>query len=256
MRVNYHTHTYRCTHASGSEEDYVKSAIASNLSILGISDHIAYPDDRSSNRMMHSEVNAYINECFRLRTKYKKDIKILVGFESEYSDDCHEYYEYLFNECKIDYLVFGQHSFIEDSKFYNSFDLTSTKDYIIYAKSVAKALKTNYFKIFAHPDLVFINNLAFDDNCRQAIEILISAIKDSGIIIEFNANGIRRGFKDFPDGQRLTYPHMKFWKRVQEENIKTIISSDCHMPEQMWDYAMDDAYIKAEELKLNLVYEI
>ena len=35
MLANYHTHTYRCNHASGNDEEYVKKAIAENVKILG-----------------------------------------------------------------------------------------------------------------------------------------------------------------------------------------------------------------------------
>ena len=31
MRSNYHTHTYRCNHATGTIEDYVKEAIKANI---------------------------------------------------------------------------------------------------------------------------------------------------------------------------------------------------------------------------------
>ena len=256
MRVNYHTHTYRCTHANGTEEDYVKAAIENNLSVLGFSDHIAYPDDKSGNRMMYSEVKPYLNECFRVRDKYKDKIQILAGFESEYDEKYHDYYEYLFKELKIDYLVLGQHYFMEDQKFYNTFKLESTQDYIRYAKSVEKALETDYFKLLAHPDVIFINDFQFDDNCSKAIEILIEAIKKSNIVIEFNANGIRRGLRVFSDGERYTYPYMEFWKRAQEENLKVIVSSDCHNPKHMWDKAVVKAYDMATELGLNLVFTI
>ena len=39
MRANYHTHTWRCNHAVGSEEDYVIHAIEQGFDILGFSDH-------------------------------------------------------------------------------------------------------------------------------------------------------------------------------------------------------------------------
>ena len=45
-KVNFHTHTYRCKHAVGNEEDYVIEAINQNLTTLGMSDHGPYPDDR------------------------------------------------------------------------------------------------------------------------------------------------------------------------------------------------------------------
>ena len=35
MIANYHTHTWRCKHASGTERTYVEQAIAAGLKILG-----------------------------------------------------------------------------------------------------------------------------------------------------------------------------------------------------------------------------
>ena len=37
---NYHTHTTRCYHASGKDEEYVKAAIKAGIKELGFSDHI------------------------------------------------------------------------------------------------------------------------------------------------------------------------------------------------------------------------
>ena len=39
MKTNYHTHTTRCMHATGSDEEYVLSAIKGGYQILGFSDH-------------------------------------------------------------------------------------------------------------------------------------------------------------------------------------------------------------------------
>ena len=39
MIANYHTHTFRCHHAKGEDEDYVLAAIANGVRILGFSDH-------------------------------------------------------------------------------------------------------------------------------------------------------------------------------------------------------------------------
>lgn len=36
---NYHTHTTRCYHASGKDEEYVKAAIKAGIKELGFSDH-------------------------------------------------------------------------------------------------------------------------------------------------------------------------------------------------------------------------
>lgn len=39
MKTNYHTHTTRCMHAVGDDEDYVRSAIKGGFQELGFSDH-------------------------------------------------------------------------------------------------------------------------------------------------------------------------------------------------------------------------
>ena len=43
MRANYHAHTWRCSHAKGTERDYVEAALDRGLEILGFSDHTPYP---------------------------------------------------------------------------------------------------------------------------------------------------------------------------------------------------------------------
>ena len=44
MKANYHTHTQRCLHAKGAEEDYVRSALQAGMDILGFTDHAPFPD--------------------------------------------------------------------------------------------------------------------------------------------------------------------------------------------------------------------
>ena len=43
MKVNLHTHTYRCGHAEGTEEEYVLAAIENGYVKLGFSDHTPFP---------------------------------------------------------------------------------------------------------------------------------------------------------------------------------------------------------------------
>ena len=58
MRSNYHTHTYRCNHATGTIEDYVKEAIKANIDEIGISDHLPHPGKNIDNyhRMAYEDL--------------------------------------------------------------------------------------------------------------------------------------------------------------------------------------------------------
>ena len=65
LQRNYHTHTYRCKHATGDVIDYAKAAIEADLTTLGMSDHAALPDNRWNNvRMSMLELDDYedVNE--------------------------------------------------------------------------------------------------------------------------------------------------------------------------------------------------
>lgn len=39
---NLHTHTYRCHHAKGTDEEYVIKAIENGYDLIGFSDHAPY----------------------------------------------------------------------------------------------------------------------------------------------------------------------------------------------------------------------
>lgn len=259
-KVNYHTHTYRCGHASGTELDYLNSALENKLSVLGFSDHAPYPDDRlnltKDTRMNFSELQDYIDTIRYLQINYQDKIKILIGLEIEYDELMSSYYNYLLNYLSIDYLILGQHVFLSNDTLLHTFSLSSTESYIDYAVSISKALETDFFKFLAHPDLIFINDLPWDENCEKACDIIIESALRHDTILELNANGFRRGIMTYPDGNRYPYPHNKFWEKVAKTNLKVIINSDCHKPEVMWDAYMDQAYEYAKNLGLNIIYEI
>ena len=87
MKVNLHTHTTRCRHASGTEREYIENAIAGGLGRLGFSDHAPYVfrDGYYSNfRMMQEQQEDYVTTLQALREEYKDKIDIRIGYEAEY----------------------------------------------------------------------------------------------------------------------------------------------------------------------------
>ena len=58
--MNLHTHTWRCRHAAGDVADYCLAAQAQGLTVLGMSDRAALPDDRWLNvRMSYGQLGEY-----------------------------------------------------------------------------------------------------------------------------------------------------------------------------------------------------
>jgi len=64
MLTNYHTHTTRCGHAEGTEEEYILTALRCGFKVLGFSDHTpwayATPGFVSRIRMLPSQLDDYV----------------------------------------------------------------------------------------------------------------------------------------------------------------------------------------------------
>lgn len=251
MRVNYHTHTYRCKHAGGTEEDYTLAAIENDVKILGFSDHGPFPNVDYGLRMEYSELTDYIHEIDRLKEVYSDKITLYKGLEIEYFKKHINYYEDLLTKEGLDYLVLGQHQYIlEDGTHKNIYFADNTEWYLEYANAISEALATGYFKILAHPDLCMKNSLPWDYNCDKTFDIILNSVSKYGTILEFNANGIRRGVSDYPDGKRYPYPHEKLWQRLKGTDIKVTVGSDCHNPKHIWDDAVDLSYKTLDDLQI------
>ena len=243
MKVNYHTHTQRCRHAQGIEEDYIVSALQAGVSILGFSDHAPFPDFDFGYRMPYSELADYLWAIDSLTEKYSADIILYKSLEIEYLPEYQTYYETLLYEKKLDYLLLGEHFYRDGAG--NLFNITqaqNTDSYIDYARAVVTAMKTGYFKMVAHPDIFAMSRFPWDRNCDAATDMIVEAAAETDTILEFNANGLRRGLHDYPDGKRFMYPHRAFWEKVSGSHVRVMIGSDCHNPSQVWDNCLPQSY--------------
>ena len=112
LKTNYHTHTSRCHHAVGHDEDYVLSAVAGGFRVLGFSDHTPWKYDSPfvpEVRMTLDELPDYLASVRALREKYRDRIEIRVGLECEYFP---EYMPWLWETIRrerLDYVIFGNH---------------------------------------------------------------------------------------------------------------------------------------------------
>lgn len=256
-RVNYHTHTKYCRHAGGTVEEYVREAVGKKLEILGFSDHLPYPGNIYGNRMDYEELPLYCEDIRNLQEQYKGRIKLHCGFEGEYMRDYEKYYAWLHKKGFCQYLIMGQHWFQDDNgKEWQTGNLPSTEYYLLYVKSVLEGMRTGLFQMVAHPDLIFMNWHKWDRNCDAACDLLVEQCELNHYMLEFNANGYRRGIGEFEDGRRYQYPHRKLWEKVAQTGIPVVIGSDCHQVRQVYDEAVEKAYEEAEKLGLRVVTEL
>ena len=239
MLTNYHTHCKRCGHAGGDEEEYVVEAINNKFEILGMSDHIPYPDFDYGSRMEFAKKDEYLDTLENLKEKYKKKITLYAGFESEYLPEYDKYYEQLLNDKRCDYLILGPHFYQKSSgTIQYVYDIYDEELYDEYAKNIIEAMKTGYFKFVCHPDLIGVNDFKIGKKHLRAFDTIANAASKYGFTLEYNANGLRRGIAKLSSGSRIAYPRNELWDMIKGTDIKVVVGSDCHSVD-----ALNDEYM-------------
>lgn len=212
----YHAHTVRCGHAKGSEEEYVLAAIKIGIKRLGFSDHIFLPGIFQPRvRGSYECLEEYINTIRSLREKYKDQIEIVVGFEAEYGDSFLDYYKWLYDTKKIDYLIMGQHYFVKNRKLYLFSNLED------YAESVEKGLDTGLFKYIAHPDIFVMFHGGWDNSLEPIARRILKKCEETHTPIEINVLGLVGGRE---------YPCDEFFELAREYNVQVVVGVDAHSP--------------------------
>ncbi len=232
MISNYHTHTKRCRHASGEDEEYVLAALDRGLRILGFADHSPYifdGDYYSTMRMPMSDVEDYVNSILSLRKKYAGKINIKLGLELEYYPGCFARTVEALKQYPFDYFLLGQHALGDEKDDYLTGWPTEDEQILKrYVRQTIEGLHTGVFACFAHPDIIkFVGD---PEVYRKHMRTLIREAKACGIPLELNLLGLQT---------HRNYPNRLFWELVAEEGAEAIIGFDAHQPAVLRDEDLD-----------------
>ncbi|MCH5199230.1 MAG: histidinol-phosphatase [Oscillospiraceae bacterium] len=250
MIANYHTHTYRCSHASGEDREYIQNAVTMGLKTLGFSDHspmIFHSDYYSEFRIKLKDTENYFSSISSLKEEFKDKIKILAGVEAEYYPGCfRDFLDYI-SAYPLDYMILGQHFIWEEENGIRSFKQTDDpKTLEEYYKNVLEAAQTGKFLYIAHPDV--INYTGNADAYNKLTKEFLREIKKYDIPLEIN----RLGFYE-----KRQYPREAFWELCGEEGIKAVIGLDAHSPQVILDEETVDGCIAfAEKHGVEIIREL
>ena len=120
QKTNFHTHTARCGHASGEDEQYVRSAIRGGYRVLGFSDHTPWSyasDFVSPIRMPLDALPDYVRSVRSLQRRYAGRIELRLGLECEYFEDYMPWLRDTIREYRLDYVIFGNHFYRTDERY-------------------------------------------------------------------------------------------------------------------------------------------
>lgn len=225
MKHNYHTHTARCKHASGTEREYVENAIQAGMETLGFSDHAPYvfpdTDYYSWFRMGVEEIHEYAETIRALAKEYEKDIRILCGFELEYYPDYHKEEMEFLSQVHPDYLLLGQHFLGNENSCKHVMSYASDDTALsAYVTQALAGLATGDFLYLAHPDLM--GTEFTPEVVEREFRRLCEGAKRRNIPLEINLLGMQ---------SNRQYPTKTFFKIAGEVGNDIILGADAHTPQ-------------------------
>lgn len=229
MKYNLHTHSFRCNHATGTDRAYVEAAIRAGMQVLGFSDHCPqfFPtkDYYSYFRMLPEQAFGYAESVRALQKEYNNDIKILLGFETEYYPETFEPFMTFVRQLHLDYLIMGQHfvgNEYDEGSYYAASEGKKEAYLDQYVKQVKEGLDKGVFTYVAHPDIVWYggDRQFYDDRMRD----LCRFAKERDIPLEWNLLGYLNG---------RNYPTPRFWDIVAETGNKVVVGFDAHSPQML-----------------------
>lgn len=235
MFVDYHLHTWRCGHATGSPADYLKVAHNKGLVEIGFADHLPLyflpPEKRDSGLAMTlKDLTKYTTEILNLK-QTNPGLNIKLGIEADYIQGLETYLPLLLHRLPLDFVT-GSIHFIDGWGFdnpaekdkYESLDLDRLWKRYFYL--LREAALSNLFDIIAHPDLIKKFGFKPEGNFNQEYEQTAHIFQKAGVCIEVNPAGLRAPVREI-------YPAQEFLSYCHYYKIPVTLGSDAHSPEQV-----------------------
>jgi histidinol-phosphatase (PHP family) len=240
---DYHTHTARCGHATGTPAEYVAAARAAGLLGVGIADHVPLlPDPDPELSMAACELDDYVDEIETLKAAYPG--YVLLGIEADYRPHTVPELRALLQDRPFDYVIGSVHHLEEwgfdDPRQIDGYDSRDIDDvWAQYFELVGDAAESGLFTILGHLDLVKKFGYRPTRVLTVELEYLVRRIARAGVVVEINTAGLHR-----PAGE--AYPTLDILRRLCAANVPITFGSDAHRPAEVGrDFAHAAALARA-----------
>lgn len=251
IKTNWHTHTSRCGHAIGTDEEYVQAAIKAGLKTLGFSDHAPYREPFPPERMNYEQLEDYVQSVLLLKEKYKDQIDLHLGMEVEcYQNEWEDLSRY---RKKMEYCILGQHQL--EFNGISSYQLRDGNGLKYYVDQIGYACEHGLCDYIAHPDVCMWSYPRIDDSVRKAAERIAEIAAEYDMPLEINCgSGVRTGLTEYADGMRYPYPVRIFFEEAAKHHCKAVLGLDIHDPKLFFtDEYINRALSVVNDLDLTII---
>lgn len=232
MRVDYHTHHYRCGHARGTLPEYVESAITAGLDEIGLSDHapVYYmgddPHPLTWYAMSQHDLFGYIAEVLELRARYAGKIRVRLGIESDYIDGWGNFFRDHWRQFPMDYVIGSIHWLGEWGIFdRNGGPAGRTPDeaYAEYLHLTQALARSGAYDIVGHLDAIKTEGYMPDRTITPLLDETVRVLAETGMTVELNTSGWRKPCAE-------PYPRAELLERCHHWGVPVTLGSDSHDP--------------------------
>lgn len=258
MLKNYHSHTYRCGHAYGTDDEFIQAAIDAGYGVLGFSEHAPWPfkdgyqELDSRQRIKMEELDSYLADMQALQEKYKGQIEMKIGLECEYFP---QYFDWLKTvKHRFDYLLLGVHCADHDEHLTHYYARSTKPEQVEeYTRCALAGMESGLFDYLAHPELCLADYPVYDDVCKHMVHSICRKAKELDMPLEYNLYGVDKQGRGRQKG--LGYPCKLFWETAADYGCTAIIGVDAHRPENFKRQRFLDAQDYLGSLGLRLIDE-
>jgi histidinol-phosphatase (PHP family) len=246
-----HTHTARCGHAGGADEEYVEAAIARGLEAIAVTDHLPFywlPRERHDPHlaMAPEELPEYVEAVQRLAERYRGRIEVLLGIEADWVAGHEETLAAELAKYPYDVVLGSVHwlaGWWVDAPSSRARYLEGQDEvdriWAGYARELIAAAGSGLFDVLSHIDLPkkfgFRPTLPFAGLQGDVVR----AIAASGRAVELSSAGRRK-----PVGE--DYPAPDLLRELAAAGVPFVLSSDAHAPAEV-GFAFAELVARARE---------
>lgn len=235
---DFHTHTARCGHAAGRDDEYVAAAVGRGLTAIAVTDHVPFywlPPERydPTLAMAADELPRYVDAVLALRERYAGQVEVLLGLEADFIAGHEEALARLLERHPFDVVLGSVHwlgEWLVDAPSslarYRQGQDEVERIWDEYTTQLIAAARSGLFDVLSHLDLPkkfgFRSQAPFAGRLAEVVE----AVAAGGCAVELSSAGRRK-----PVGE--DYPADGVVAALAAAGVRFVLSSDAHAPDEV-----------------------
>ncbi len=244
--TNYHSHCLYCD-GRANMEDFVRFAISNRFTAYGFSSHAPLPFTTAWT-MEWGNMDDYLAEFRRLKTKYADKIELYIGLEIDYLNEESNPSLSRFTQLPLDYRIGSVHMLYNDFGEVVDIDVPADKfrsivdqhfhgdlDRVVklYYERSFRMIELGGFDIVGHADKIHYNATCYRPGLmdekwyNDLVHSYFEAISDKGYMMEVNTKAYL--------SLNVFYPNIRYFKVLHDRGIRVLVNSDAHYPERIND---------------------